>query len=126
MESLLAFFASFVLDTEVVRQIMRWDMVVLEKSPWYNEILDRGKEEGKQVGLQEGKQVGLQEGRQVGQQDAVLDILDAKFGPLSEEITTKMRDIRNLERLHQLNRKAALAGSLEEFLEELNSPNASA
>jgi predicted transposase YdaD len=33
LESLLAFFASFVLDSEVVRQIMRWDMAVLRESP---------------------------------------------------------------------------------------------
>ncbi|HET6385965.1 MAG TPA: hypothetical protein VFJ58_21445 [Armatimonadota bacterium] len=114
MEPLLAFFASFVLDTEVVRQIMRWDMVVLEKSPWYNEIRARGANEGKQEGIQ------------IGLQDAIQDVLEAKFGPLPEDLATKIRDIRDLERLHQLNRKAALAGSLEEFLEELNRPNDSA
>lgn len=33
LESLLAFFASFVLDTPLVQQIMRWDMAVLRESP---------------------------------------------------------------------------------------------
>lgn len=42
LESLLAFFASFVLESEVVRQIMRWDMAVLRESPWYQEILREG------------------------------------------------------------------------------------
>jgi predicted transposase YdaD len=42
LESLLGFFASFVLDTELVRQIMRWDMTVLRESPWYQEILQEG------------------------------------------------------------------------------------
>jgi predicted transposase YdaD len=42
LESLLGFFASFVLDTELVRQIMRWDMTVLRESPWYQEILAEG------------------------------------------------------------------------------------
>jgi predicted transposase YdaD len=35
LEALLGFFASFVLDSEAVRQIMRWDMAVLRQSPWY-------------------------------------------------------------------------------------------
>jgi predicted transposase YdaD len=38
LESLLGFFASFVLDTELVQQIMRWDVTVLRESPWYLEI----------------------------------------------------------------------------------------
>ena len=38
LEPLLAFFASFVLDSQLVQQIMRWDMAVLEQSPWYQEI----------------------------------------------------------------------------------------
>lgn len=33
LEPLLAFFASFVLDTKLVRQILRWDMAVLRESP---------------------------------------------------------------------------------------------
>jgi predicted transposase YdaD len=42
LEFLLGFFASFVLDTELVRQIMRWDMTVLRESPWYQELLQEG------------------------------------------------------------------------------------
>ncbi|WP_404790947.1 Rpn family recombination-promoting nuclease/putative transposase [Altericista sp. CCNU0014] len=43
LESLLGFFASFVLDTELVRQIMRWDVTVLRESPWYQEIRQEGR-----------------------------------------------------------------------------------
>lgn len=42
LESLLAFFASFVLNSQLIQQIMRWDMIVLEESPWYQEIISRG------------------------------------------------------------------------------------
>jgi predicted transposase YdaD len=42
LESLLGFFASFVLNTELVQQIMRWDMTVLRESPWYQEIEQTG------------------------------------------------------------------------------------
>jgi predicted transposase YdaD len=52
LEFLLGFFASFVLDTELVLQIMRWDMTVLRESPWYQEI----RQEGEQTGVLKGEQ----------------------------------------------------------------------
>jgi predicted transposase YdaD len=52
LESLLAFFASFVLETEVVAQILRWDMAVLRESPWYQEILLQGEQRGITLGAQ--------------------------------------------------------------------------
>jgi predicted transposase YdaD len=56
LESLLAFFASFVLNTEVVAQILRWDMAVLRESPWYQEILLQGEQRGITLGEQRGAQ----------------------------------------------------------------------
>jgi predicted transposase/invertase (TIGR01784 family) len=56
LESLLAFFASFVLGTNVVRQIMRWDMAVLRESPWYQEILQEGEQAGRATGRKEGRE----------------------------------------------------------------------
>jgi predicted transposase YdaD len=56
METLLAFFASFVMDTELVAQIIRWDMTVLRESPWYQEILQKGMAEGEQTGVLKGEQ----------------------------------------------------------------------
>lgn len=38
LEPLLAFFARFVLAAPVIQQILRWDMVILRESPWYEEI----------------------------------------------------------------------------------------
>jgi predicted transposase YdaD len=72
LESLLAFFASFVLETEVVAQIMRWDMAVLRESPWYQEILQQGLREGEQQGEQRGILLGEERGRQQGECALVL------------------------------------------------------
>jgi predicted transposase YdaD len=69
LESLLAFFASFVLETEVVAQILRWDMAVLRESPWYQEILQQGLREGEQRGITLGEQRGEQRGREQGRQE---------------------------------------------------------
>ena len=36
------FFATFVLESKLVQQIMRWDMAVLRESPCYQEIVNEG------------------------------------------------------------------------------------
>ncbi|MBT9161123.1 MAG: hypothetical protein DDT26_02424 [Dehalococcoidia bacterium] len=65
LEPLLAFFARFVLGSEVVAQIIRWDMA--RESPWYEEIKQEGiqlvKQERIQIGEQRGKQEGIQSNR---------------------------------------------------------------
>lgn len=73
LESLLGFFASFVLSADVVRQIMRWDMAVLRESPWYQEI------------LREGEQSGLQRERSL-----ILKQLTRRVGTLSPETTAQV------------------------------------
>ena len=42
LETVLAFFATFVIDSALVKQIMRWDMAILSESPWYQQILGEG------------------------------------------------------------------------------------
>uniref|UniRef100_B8HKJ1 Uncharacterized protein n=1 Tax=Cyanothece sp. (strain PCC 7425 / ATCC 29141) TaxID=395961 RepID=B8HKJ1_CYAP4 len=62
LEPLLAFFASFVLNTALVAQILRWDMDILRESPWYEEIR---KEEGRSL---------------------VLRLITRKLGPIAAEV----------------------------------------
>jgi len=50
VEAALALFASFVMEPEQVRQIVRWDMAVLKESPWYRQILEEGLQEGRRLG----------------------------------------------------------------------------
>jgi predicted transposase YdaD len=61
LESLLGFFASFVLDTELVQQIMRWDVTVLRESPWYLEIQQEGEQRGLQQGLAQERSLILRQ-----------------------------------------------------------------
>jgi predicted transposase YdaD len=77
LESLLGFFASFVLDTDLVRQIMRWDMTVLRESPWYQEIRQEGKTEGEQAG-----EVRL-----------VLRLLTRRLGPLPTNVEAQVQTL---------------------------------
>ncbi|NEO26510.1 MAG: Rpn family recombination-promoting nuclease/putative transposase [Kamptonema sp. SIO4C4] len=96
LENLLAFFATFVLDTEVVRQIMRWDMAVLRQSPWYEAI----KQEGRQEGLQAGSVESLYKGIEIA--------LKIKFGAAGLALLPEIRQIQDV-------------GQLEAILEALES-----
>jgi predicted transposase YdaD len=77
-EPLLAFFATFVLDSSLVQEVMRWDMVVLRESPWYNEILSKG--------IQEGRQ----EGRQEEAASILLRLLNRRFGRLPDDLIAEV------------------------------------
>lgn len=93
LESLLGFFASFVLDTELVQQIMRWDMTVLRESPWYQEI--------RQESLQEGREEGEQSGIFKGEQSLVLRLLTRRMGDISSETRSQIQSL-TLEQLEAL------------------------
>ncbi|MCC5651172.1 Rpn family recombination-promoting nuclease/putative transposase [Nostoc sp. XA013] len=95
LESLLAFFASFVLDTPLVQQIMRWDMAVLRESPWYHEIEQRG--------IQEGARRQL------------IRVLEQRFGEISHEVEVRLEG-KSVEQLEILMDSAIAVSSLDEFL----------
>jgi predicted transposase YdaD len=78
-------FASFVLGSEVVRQIMRWDMAVLQESPWYQQILREGEQKGRQ-----------EEGRSL-----ILKQLTRQIGALPPALTTQIQSL-TLEQLEAL------------------------
>jgi len=110
LEPLLAFFASFVLESRLVRQIMRWDMAVLRESPWYREILEEG--------LEQGLQQGLQQGLLEGTRRQLLRMLEHRFGPVPAEVSLRLQDL-GVEQLEALVDVALDAQSLDEFVEHL-------
>ena len=95
LESLLAFFASFVLDTPLVQQIMSWDMAVLRESPWYNEIEQRG--------IQQGARRQL------------IRVLEQRFGEISHEVEVRL-ERESVEKLESLMDSAITVNSLDEFV----------
>ncbi len=116
LEPLLAFFASFVLESRLVQQIMRWDMAVLRESPWYQEILN----EGLDLGLQQGLEQGLEQGLRQGAQRQLLRVLQHRFGPVPAEVRTRLQPL-TVEQLEALIDQALLADSLAEFVAHLPS-----
>ncbi|MGB8702993.1 MAG: DUF4351 domain-containing protein, partial [Thermosynechococcaceae cyanobacterium] len=78
-------FASFVLNPNLVSQILRLDMAVLRESPWLNQMLQESEATGK---LEEG-------------QVLVLRQLNRKFGNLLPEVELQVRalDLATVEAL---------------------------
>jgi predicted transposase YdaD len=93
-ETVLGFFASFVLDTTLVQQIMRWDMAILQESTWYQEIEQQGQIRGKLADIQTS--------------------LEIKFGNSGLELMTQISEIPDLERLTLIFRGILTANTLEE------------
>jgi predicted transposase YdaD len=107
LEPLLAFFASFVLESRLVQQIMRWDMAVLRESPWYQEI------------LAEGEKIGLHQGIQQGMQRQLIRLLQRRFGEIPQELVTRLEG-ESVEKLESLMDNAIAINSLDEFLQSYN------
>jgi predicted transposase YdaD len=74
-----------VLDTQLVAQILRWDMVVLRESPWYQEILQEGESRGRQAGVEEGER------------SLILKLLVRKFGEVPLELRSQIEALSVLE-----------------------------
>ncbi len=99
LEPLLAFFASFVLSTQLVQQIMRWDMTVLQESPWYQEILNQGEIKGRRQELLAGIELGL----------------ELKFGTEGLQLMSQISQIKDLEVLTAIREGIRTKNTLEEI-----------
>jgi len=102
LEPLLAFFASFVLETRLVQQIMRWDMTVLRESPWYQEILQEGEQKGEQR-LRKGLLSGIELG------------LKLRFGEAGLQLLPEIRNLEAVEQLEAIQAALAADSTLEEL-----------
>jgi predicted transposase YdaD len=95
----MAFLASFVLESRVVQQIMRWDMVVLEQSPWYQQILQQGERRGEIRGILSGIEVAL----------------DIKFGNDGLQLLPTISQILDVERLKGIQIALITGTTLDEL-----------
>ena len=114
LEPLLAFFASFVLNSEAVREIMRWDMAVLRESPWYQEILKEGMQQGLQQGIERGIERGIQQGLREGELRQLVVVLTKRFGQLPQRLRSSLERL-GTEQLEALMDVALSATTLDEF-----------
>jgi len=79
-------------------------MAVLEQSPWYQEILNRGVQQGIREGVQQG----------------IIETLTARFEQAPQDVREAITRVSDANRLLELQRRAARATSIEEFRRELD------
>ncbi|MBW4642840.1 MAG: Rpn family recombination-promoting nuclease/putative transposase [Goleter apudmare HA4340-LM2] len=103
LETVLAFFATFVLDSTLVQEIMRWDMAVLRESPWYQEIEQRGVERGRRENF-------------LGN---IATILEVKFGREGLELMPQITQVSDLDRLQEILRSIVLVSTIAELRDVL-------
>ena len=68
---------------------------------FYQDVLQEGRQEGRQAGLQEGRQVGLQEGRSQEGRSLILRQLTRRLGTIAPEIKTHIESL-TIEQLEDL------------------------
>ncbi len=76
------------------------------------------------LGMERGREEGREEGRQQGQQEAILRILEVRFGDRSARLAEQVRKINDLELLGELLTQAVTAQSWQAFervIDELTS-----
>jgi len=115
LEPLLAFFATFVLDSPLVQQIMRWDMAVLLESPWYRQILQEGEKVGRAEGRTEGRTEGRVEGRVEGLLTGISTILELRFGVEGLQLMSEIQALESIETLESVLVALKTVNSLDEL-----------
>ena len=68
-----------------------------------------------EIGRQEGLQEGRQEATLETMHEAILDVLDARFGPVPEAVRQRVHALDDELTLKDLLRRAVRVPSLEEF-----------
>lgn len=130
LETILAVFAGYVLDTKLIKQILRWEMEIVNESPIIQELLtqrwqsgfaeglEEGLEKGREEGLEKGLEKGREEGREEGEREAMVkalhQTLTIRFGIALGEFDEQIK-LLNLKSLEQLNRVALIAQTPVEF-----------
>ena len=99
LETVLAFFATFVLESALIQEIMRWDMTVLRESPWYQEILREGEARGELRGILSSIEINL----------------ELKFGDRGLNLMPQINQIQDLERFKTILRNIVTANTIEEL-----------
>ena len=75
----------------------------------------KGIEKGRVEGRVEGRMQGRMQGRIEERQEMLLDLLAAKFGPVSSTVSERVRSIGSLDDLRALTNRSLAAGSLREL-----------
>ena len=77
---------------------------------------EEGVEEGTEIGKEIGKEIGIEEGDRRARRAMLTELLEARFGPVPEEVATRVAAEADTDALRRWLRAAGTAESLEAFL----------
>ncbi len=102
LEAILAVFAGYVLDVELIKQILRWEMQIVQESPIIQELQQEWMEKGREEGERKATLEALRQALTVR-----FDVVLGKFDESFEQL--------DLKSLKQLNEVALTVQTLIEF-----------
>lgn len=112
-------------DIQELFRFIEWIMILpeeLEQS--FQMELDRFEEENNMPYVtnieRKGIKKGLEQGREEGIREGIVDILEVRFGQISESLRKKLDQIKEFTQLKDLHKKAITITTLLEFEEMLN------
>jgi len=118
LETFLAVLASYVLDKDLVNQLVRWDMDIVYKSPIIQEILSENYRRGYQQGSEAASKAVREEVRK-DMLDTLQQLLTFRFGIATTHFDSRFQSL-DLQALKPLHQAALQAQSLAEFENALN------
>ena len=108
------------LNTEL--QVQQKTNTLIPISSFELAVLERGIEQGIERGIEKGRQEGRQEGNRKKAQEAVLDVLETRFGEISDFVREQVQSLTDAIELKRLHRWAILVSDLNSFSAEFVVP----
>ena len=85
------------------------------KKEGFKEGLEKGLEQGLEKGLEQGLEQGLEKGRKEGLYEAILLVLEVKFGVDGIALTEKIRKIDSMQKLEMIKEAVKIAKDVKEI-----------
>ena len=82
-------------------------------------LIEKWRDEGREEGVEQGIEQGIEQGRVEGRQNAILEMLAARFESVPALVDGVIRQISDSERLSRLTAAAAKCESIDSFANEL-------
>jgi hypothetical protein len=115
-------FFYYVLNANIDTGLFR-EKVIQQQSHSLTEIAmtlaDRFRQEGRMEGLREGHLEGIQEGEIRSRHQTLLEVLEVRFGEVTESLKETLSTVSDLDRLKFLHRAALTCADLEAFASAL-------
>ena len=94
---------------------------MMQESPFYEIIIQRGVEQGKEIGIEQGKEMGIEQGARENCVTNILSVLTKRF-PQSDvqPVSEVLESVLELNRLTELLHTAIDTPSVDTFLQALN------